>query len=495
MELHCAIRVIKATEKGNTAAAAAAYISCDKTVGYDGKVNDYTNKPGFVAGNILLPDGAPQRWREDPSTIWAEQDYLDYEKSTRRGPKSELYRAGDIGLPWDLSDEQCMEVMDEIGELLCQKGMVVQWAIHDIVDNGVRNRHGHIMMSMRSCDAEGFGKKNRAWNHYNGGLNIPEYIRPKVAEIINRELQAIGSDLKVEHESFVERGVDKIPTKHMGPAAAALERNRYDSNGNITRAAIKTEKGNRNRYIEWLNQIHADNMRQVETHTGSGRLDDLIAAARVQQGGSEVFKDWDALFALIRDTRRCRSAMTNELGKLSKIISAYEEENEGYLRWSGCDPGSEEQRMTIQAMQNELRIKIKEMDATEALLLDSKELYKAHNKVVYTSKKASWDQYVINRDKRGIAYCERRILSIQNYMDYLMSSISLLDIIFKTQDYRDYCEIMADLKRQEKELWEQLARQKAEFKQAKKDIKTHRRETKEAMREEKKAKRQYEKQL
>ena len=147
--------------------------------------------------------------------------------------------------------------------------------------------------------------------------------------------------------------------------------------------------------------------------------------------------------------------------------------------------------MTIQMMQNDLRIKIKEMDVTEAFLLDSKELYKAHNRAVYTAKKASWDQYQIDRNKRGMAYCTRRLESIQSYMDYLTRSISLFDMIFNTQEYKDYCATMADLRRQEEQLRADYARNRANLKQAKKDIKVHQKEAKEAAREEKKAKRRY----
>ena len=369
---------------------------------------------------------------------------------------------------------------EEILEPLRAKGMVVQWAIHDVEEDGVRNFHLHWMASMREASKDGFGKKNRAWNKYNGGLNIPELLRPRVAAILNRELEAVDSECRYEYESFEKRNIDKIPQRHMGPAATALERK-----------GIKTVNGNRNRYIEWLNQIHAENLRQVETQTQSGRLEDLIAGARAQQGGNEAFKNWDALFAMLRDTRRCRAAMNSELGKLGKVISAYEEGNESYLRWAGCDPESESQKMAIQMMQNELRIKIKEMDVTETFLLDSKELYKAHNKAVYTAKKASWDQYQIDRNKRGMAYCERRLESIQSYMDYLKRSISLSDIIFNTQEYKDYCETMADLERQQRQLREDYARNRANLKQAKKDIKTHEKEAKAAKREEKKLRREH----
>lgn len=474
MELYLDANVIGKGPKGRTACGSAAYRSCERIEDNTGRIHDYRHKGGYVTGDVELPADAPEELR-NRQTLWQRHELRDIRKD------AELFREITVALPNELDYEASASVIRQLAKPLTDRGMCVQWDIHDTTKAGQRNLHCHMMITMRELLPDGtFGNKNRSWNKYNGGLNIADLLRPEAARLMNEELARIDSSERVEHESYAKRGIDKIPTKHVGVAATAMERR-----------GIKTEKGNRNRYIEWLNQIHADNLRQVETQTQSGRLEDLIAGAKAQQGGNEAFKDWDALFAMLRDTRRCRAAMNSELGKLGKVISAYEEGNESYLRWAGCDPESESQKMTIQMMQNDLRIKIKEMDVTEAFLLDSKELYKAHNRAVYTAKKASWDQYQIDRNKRGMAYCTRRLESIQSYMDYLTRSISLFDMIFNTQEYKDYCATMADLQRQQRQLREDYARNRANLKQAKKDIKVHQKEAKEAAREEKKAKRKY----
>ncbi len=474
MELYLSPKVVGKGPKGRTACGSSAYRSCDRIIDNTGRVHDYRHKGGYVTGGVELPAGAPEELR-NRQTLWSRHEEKDVRKD------AELFREITVALPNELDYEASASVIRQLAKPLTDREMCVQWDIHDTTKEGQRNLHAHLMVTMRTLQPDGtFGNKNRSWNRYNGGLNIADLLRPEAARLMNEELARIGSSERVEHESFADRGIDKIPTKHMGVEATAMERK-----------GIKTNKGRRNRYIEWLNQIHAENLRQVETQTQSGRLEDLIAGARAQQGGNEAFKDWDALFAMLRDTRRCRAAMNSELGKLGKVISAYEEGNESYLRWAGCDPESESQRMTIQMMQNDLRIKIKEMDVTEAFLLDSKELYKAHNRAVYTAKKASWDQYQIDRNKRGMAYCTRRLESIQSYMDYLTRSISLFDMIFNTQEYKDYCATMADLRQQERQLREDYARNRANLKQAKKDIKVHQKEAKEAAREEKRTKRRY----
>lgn len=501
MELHCPVDVIRVGEKGNTAAAASAYIACDQTVGHDGREHNYVNKPGLVAGGFLLPENVPERWRRDPASMWAEQDLIDYTKSTRRGPKSELYRAGRIGLPWDIPHERAAELAEELLEPLREKGMCVQWAIHDVVENGKRNYHMHWMAAMREATPEGFGKKCREWNKYNGGLNIPEMLRPHVAGILNRELEDLGSDLRVEHESFEARGIDRIPQAHMGAAATALEKERTGKNGKLSRPAIDTRKGDRQRYIEWLNQIHGENLRSVEAKD-VGLAAVMGAAEAVRDRNSGAYKDWDALFTVLKDCRRCRAALKGEIKKLDKITGAYarleaaetEEERlkeRSYIAWAGCDPDDTGWKQVIQTMQHEARIGIRQMDATENLLLDSKELFKAHNRAVYTANKAAWDQYQIDRNKRSIAYYESSLESLRGYMDYLTRSLSIWAMIFRTQEWRDYCELMRELDRREEELRRERYRHKQELKQAKKDAKIHKAEAKQAAKEEKRATRQY----
>ena len=475
MELYLDANVIGKGPKGRTACGSSAYRSCERIEDNTGRVHNYRHKGGYVTGDIELPAGASEDLR-NRQTLWQRHELRDVRKD------AELFREITVALPNELDYEASASVIRQLAKPLTDRGMCVQWDIHDTTKEGQRNLHAHMMVTMRTLQSDGtFGNKNRSWNKYNGGLNIADLLRPEAARLMNEELARIGSSERVEYESYAKRGIDKIPTKHVGVAATAMERK-----------GIKTEKGNRNRYIEWLNQIHAENLRQVETQTQSGRLEDLIAGAKAQQGGHEAFKDWDALFAMLRDTRRCRAAMISEHGKLGKVISAYEKGNESYLRWAGCDPESESQKMTIQMMQDELRIKIKEMNVTEAFLLDSKELYKAHNKAVYAAKKAAWDQYQIDRSSHGIEYCARRLESIESYMSYLRRTLSTFDIIFNTQEYKDYRETMNELQIQKKQLREDCARNLANLKQAKKDLKEHKKEAKEAAREEKKARRQYE---
>ena len=469
MELYLSPKVVGKGPKARTACGSSAYRSCDKIIDNTGRVHDYRHKGGYVAGDIELPEGAPSELR-DRQTLWSRHEKKDIRKD------AELFREITVALPNELDHVGAGNVMRELSKILTDKGMCVQWDIHDTTKEGQRNLHGHMMVTMRELLPDGtFGNKNRSWNKYNGGLNVAEILRPEAARLMNEELARIGSSERVEHKSFADRGIDKIPTQHVGVEATAMERK-----------GIKTVKGNRNRYIEWLNQIHAENLRQVEAQTRSGKLEDMISGARAQQDGHEAFKDWDALFAMLRDTRRCRAAMNSELGKISKVISAYEEGNKSYLQWAGCDPESELQRETLRTMQNDLRIKIKEMDITETFLLDSKELYKAHNRAVYTAKKVAWDQYQMDRNRHWMSYCVERLSRLEDYMDYLNNSISLFDVVFNTDEWKNYQTKMGELQLQRIKLKEIYARNRAELKQRKSDLKEHKKEAKKARKEDRK---------
>ena len=471
MELCMIPKVVGKGPKGRTACGSSAYRSCDRLVDNAGNVHDFRKKGGYVMGGVELPAGAPEELR-NRQTLWSRHEKRDIRKD------AELFRDIMITMPNELSYLAVARVARSLAGLLTEKGMCVQWDIHDTTKDKQRNLHVHLMVTMREILPDGtFGNKNRSWNRYNGGLNVAELLRPEAARLMNAELEAIGSSDRVEHESYADRGIDKIPTKHMGVAATAMERKDK-----------KTNKGNQNRYIDWLNKIHAENLRQAEAQA-QGRykkLDDLISRARAQQDGNEAFKDWDALFAMLRDTRRCRAAMNSELGKIGKVISAYVNGDEGYVHWAGCDPRSKDQRLALETMQNDLRVNIKMLDKTEAFLLDSKELYKAHNKVVYSARKVAWDEYQIEKSKRSMNDCARRIESLTGYMNHLRRSISLVDVILKTQEYQDYRSTMAELDRKLEQVKEGYERHRAELKMAKTDLKEHKKEAADAARAQKK---------
>ena len=59
------------------------------------------------------------------------------------------------------------------------------------------------------------------------------------AERANHALRLAGHEARIDHRTLEAQGIDRVPTTHMGPSVAALERK-----------GIRTERGNRNRQRE-----------------------------------------------------------------------------------------------------------------------------------------------------------------------------------------------------------------------------------------------------
>lgn len=110
------------------------------------------------------------------------------------------------------------------------RGMCADFAIHD---KGDGNPHVHILLTTRKVDESGFTKKERAWN--DKALLIE--WRKLWAEWCNHKLYFV-SDERIDHRSYAARGIDKLPQKHLGAAACAIEKKGY-----------RTDKGSYNRRV------------------------------------------------------------------------------------------------------------------------------------------------------------------------------------------------------------------------------------------------------
>lgn len=501
MELHLSPKVVSKGAKGRTACGSAAYRSGSRIVDNDGRVHDYRYKRERVAGGVELPAGAPEDLCS-PQTLWQRHEIHDTRKD------AQLYRDVEFSLPNELEQNgdysACERIAQAMAAELTKMGMCVQWDIHDKYtykdENGktftssrkldpskkyteVRNLHVHLMLTMRELLPDGtFGNKNRAWNKFNGGLNISNLLRPKATELMNRELQAIRSGEHVEHLSFAERGIDRIPTVHVGTTATAMERR-----------GQKTDRGDRNRYINWLNAIHAENMGQLQEQIGRKKLQDIIDHAEsIKSGdaGKTVYKDWDALFAMLRDVRRLKAAFRTEQGKFYKAIQAYDNQDAGEQEAYEVIKDNEAFRAALRESHSQIGLALKELEATERLLLDSKELIKAHNRVVYADNKADWDQHQIDRKSQTMRYSSQRLRTLERIQKHLRSQISLTDALLNTPEYQAYLQRVLQLDAEKARVRSEYRKAREDKKQHKQDLKQHIKDQKDAARAIKKAKNQ-----
>ena len=265
---HCNIGIVS-RGKGKSAVAAAAYRSGEKiTNEWDGMTHDYTRKRGVVHTEILLPPHAPPSF-SDRSTLWNSVEL--YEKAGN----AQLAREIDAALPIELSrEEQIRFVREYCSSQFVSRGMCVDFAIHD-TDSG--NPHCHIMLTMRPLDERGAwaakSKKEYDLDENGERIRLPSgrYKTHKVdltgwndkgnallwrkawADISNAYLERAGSRERIDHRSNAERGIDELPTVHMGVAACQMEKK-----------GIATEKGELNRNIQKANRL----IREIRAQIG-----------------------------------------------------------------------------------------------------------------------------------------------------------------------------------------------------------------------------------
>ena len=255
--------------KGKSAVAAAAYRSGEKlTNEWDGMTHDYTRKGGVVHTEIMLPPHAPPSF-SDRSTLWNSVEL--YEKAGN----AQLAREIDAALPIELSrEEQIRLVREYCSSQFVSRGMCVDFAIHD-TDSG--NPHCHIMLTMRPLDERGAwaakSKKEYDLDENGERIRLPSgrYKTHKVdltgwndkdntllwrkawADFTNDFLERNGSPERIDHRSNAERGIDELPTVHMGVAACQMEKK-----------GIATEKGELNRNIQKANRL----IREIRAQIG-----------------------------------------------------------------------------------------------------------------------------------------------------------------------------------------------------------------------------------
>ena len=234
---------------GRSATAAAAYRSGEEIKDErTGKSHDYTGKSDIYDSEILLPEGAPERLG-DRVTLWNEVERGEKRKD------AQLSREVMIALPAELTHEQKQELTREYvrGEFTGQ-GMIADIGYHDFDSH---NPHAHIMLTMRSVDENGFGKKRREWNR----RQVLERQRKAWEEYANRALERAGYDERIDHRSLKDQGIEREPQIHLGAKVLEME-----ARGVRTRVGDESRRiGEVNRDIEHRQQAREKVQADIKT--------------------------------------------------------------------------------------------------------------------------------------------------------------------------------------------------------------------------------------
>lgn len=217
---------------GRSVVAAAAYRAGAKIERAEtGDCQDYTRKGGVVSADLLTPDGAPT-WAQDRAQLWNAVEAVEKRKN------SQLAREIELALPNELTAEQARDLaLSWAQDELVSRGMVADVCIHDSepVPGGSRNRHAHILCTVRGFDGDEWSKtKDRSWND----KALLQHWRESWAVAQNTALERAGCPDRVDHRSLEDQlqaaldagdmaradVLDRPPEPVLGVAASAQEK-------------------------------------------------------------------------------------------------------------------------------------------------------------------------------------------------------------------------------------------------------------------------------
>jgi len=204
---------------GSSAVAAAAYRSADRL--HDerlGRSHDFSNKAGVVHSDVLLPEGAPDEWR-DRERLWNDVEAAELRKD------AQLSREVEFAIPREMTEQQGVDLARDFVKLeFVARGMVADLNVHwDIGANGLARPHAHVMLTMREIkigedEAAGFGAKVRDWNR----IELLTHWREAWAEHVNERFAELDIDARIDHRSLEEQGIELEPQHKIGPAASRM---------------------------------------------------------------------------------------------------------------------------------------------------------------------------------------------------------------------------------------------------------------------------------
>ncbi|HEV7313734.1 Ti-type conjugative transfer relaxase TraA [Sphingopyxis sp.] len=223
---------------GSSAVAAAAYRSADRL--HDerlGRSHDFSNKVGVVHSEVLLPEGADERWL-DREKLWNDVEAAELRKD------AQLAREIEFAIPREMSEQQGIGLArDFVAREFVDRGMIADLNVHwDIGGDGLARPHAHVMLTMREIrigeDGRAqFGAKVRDWNR----TELLTHWREAWAEHVNERLAALDIDARVDHRTLEAQGIDLEPQHKIGPAASrmaaeGLEADRHGEHLEIARS-------------------------------------------------------------------------------------------------------------------------------------------------------------------------------------------------------------------------------------------------------------------
>ena len=225
---------------GRSAVAAAAYRSAERIYNHrDGIIYDFIRKRGVAHSEILLPEHAPREYA-DRAILWNSVEHAERQKNAQTA------RHLEVGLPAEIDRAAQIDLLrGYVQQHFVDRGMCADICVHD---KGDGNPHAHVMLTMRPLEKDGtWGAKSKKEYILDSGgerimldsgnwksKHVPttdwdehanvEHWRQAWAHDVNREYERRGMEQRIDLRSYERQGLDKEPTRHLGPTASKMEK-------------------------------------------------------------------------------------------------------------------------------------------------------------------------------------------------------------------------------------------------------------------------------
>ena len=211
---------------GSSAVASAAYRAAERlTDDRLGRDHDFTSKAGVIHSEIILPDGAPERFA-DRATLWNAVEAGEVRKD------AQLARDVEFALPREMNAADGTQLArDFVAREFVARGMIADLNVHwDMAADGSPKPHAHVMLTMREIsgregDSDGFGQKNRDWN----STALLNEWRESWADHVNLGLAELGLEARVDHRTLEAQGIPLEPQHKIGAAGSRREMHGEDA--------------------------------------------------------------------------------------------------------------------------------------------------------------------------------------------------------------------------------------------------------------------------
>ena len=205
---------------GRSATAAAAYrAACLMVDERTGLKYDYRRKGGVLSSDIVLPIDAPA-WATNRSALWNAAESAEKRKDAC------VAREFEVALPWELSRTARRNLVLTFAKRMAdEEGCAVDASIHAPDDEGDdRNEHAHILRTTRKIGEAGLGEKLETEKAGRKRKDDLEKVRELWEKLANAALENAGHQTRIDRRTLEAQGIDREPSRHLGPAATGFER-------------------------------------------------------------------------------------------------------------------------------------------------------------------------------------------------------------------------------------------------------------------------------